>query len=175
MIAPNYETIFDVETQVELGIQRALQVADWRIENNKIQIAIQRDAGPLDGDGNETNLVTPRIEVQLVLGAIQGHYGKDSFGRIWQDVWQASLHCSVWTNRTNNNSFHGELRARIRKFLRYAESALGPDVIPYHTLSKIAESGTTPTIMADTNIDQSEITFSCFVSVRSDAWPLTQN
>lgn len=167
MQAPDYETLFRQEEQVENAVKAILEPTGFAVN-------LQRDI-KLDEKGNVIPLSTPRIDVQFALGASYNlHKMQDRFGNWWYDAWSGTLSCAVVTKRSKNNAEHGLMRAKVRRFMQTAEDKFTEAVLPYHKLSKIVESGTTPTVKTEDDCDDSTVTFSCIVAIRGDAWPSTQ-
>jgi hypothetical protein len=156
MTAPDIDTLFMLEDHIETGVQRVLK---------SIQIKAFKQC-----DADDIGL-TPYVNIQLALGGVTGHYGQDKKGKLWKDAWNATLGFEIVTNRSKKQIEHATYRAHIRRLMQYAEGLFTEEVMPYHTLTKIEESGTRPTFDGGEGLDISQVSFSCIVSIRQNAWP----
>lgn len=160
MPAPDFETLFDVETAVEAGL-KALLVAE-------------NFAAP--GYTSREYLALPerRIDIQCALGQQTGHRHADRTGKMWLDAWQFRLTLGVVTPRDDSAGVtHGLLRAKLRIFAQYASGKLDDRALfPYHVLTQIQAEGSTPIVATMDDCDVSEISFSGVVSIHRDAWPV---
>lgn len=164
MQAPDYDTLFRQEEQIENAVKTILTAEG-------LDAYTQRDIR-YDANGNIVSLPTPRVDVQLALGPVYDlHMSPDRAGNLWYDAWTATLTCAIVTKRTKNNDQHGLMRAQIRRLMQCAAGKLTEAVLPHHKLSKIVEHGTAPTVKTQDDCDDSAVTFSCIVAVRGDAWP----
>ncbi len=157
MRAPDYETIFDVETAVETAFQTVLQSV-WDI--------------PTYRQTSDVKLPIPRVDVQLQLGADHGHFGRTSDGQLIRDAWHGTLLLDIVTKRRRGvANLHGRSRARVRHAVQYSSGRFGTDVLPYHVLTSILDAGSDPTVDTGDDCDVSTLTFSVVISVRPGAWP----
>lgn len=155
-IAPNYETLFDVETAIE----KAFKI---RLKQEGISAFTQAEY---------VDLVIPRVDIQCRLGAAQGHRGRARTGEFVEDAWSAVIALQVVTKRDElEPALHGRMRGKIRWISRYFADKFGEDVLPYHCITSIRESGSTPSVSADDDADVSSIQFACVIGIRTNAWP----
>ncbi|MDB6172027.1 MAG: hypothetical protein JWL59_1338 [Chthoniobacteraceae bacterium] len=157
MRAPDYETIFDVETAIETAFADVL-VRVWGI--------------PTFRQGQDVRLPIPRVDVQLQLGQDQGHFGLTQDGKLIRDAWHGRLIIDIVTKRVGGMpNLHGKSRARVRHAVQYSSARFGEDELPYHVLSSIKDGGTDPTCDTGDDCDVSSLTYDVIISVRTNAWP----
>lgn len=157
MPAPNIETILDVETAIEEGIQLLLARSEIR---GYTQQEFQ-------------DLKNPRVDIQLALGQATGHFRPAPDGTLWRDAWAYRLTLGLCTERdTEDPRRHGLFRARIRMIMQYGSGKIDdPTLFPYHVLSQVMDAGTAPSVVSADDCDLSELSYSGVVSVRKGAWP----
>jgi hypothetical protein len=162
MSAPDLVTLYDIESGVETPLQTIL-------ENNLtvggVTVAKQRDIN---------NLLTPRAEVQLSLGAMinRFNYTGTAGPGIYEHAWNAELAVAIFTERARSEpGAHAQLRAQLRLFMQYGYLILGANALPYHTLVQIRSARTQIGIDEKESEDISRLHFSCIVGIRTDAWP----
>lgn len=157
--APDLETLFDVESQVENAWRHLLRL------RHGIPTFTQRDA---------FDLPKSRVDVQCALGASAGTPQQDRLGRWWYSSWNYSLRFTVATRRgVNGAGSHRSWRARLRILASYASEAMGEDVLPYHSISGCIDAGTTPSVATDDDCDLSTLSFTGVVAVRApESWPV---
>jgi len=153
--APDIETIYRVEDEVEKGIKTILTGLGITAYTQ------QQDA----------EVVAPFVDVQLSLGDHTGHQWIDKNGGIWEAAWNATLALRVVTKRGDGGTDHVAWRSKIRVAMQYASQKLTESVLPYHTLSKVSTEGATPIFESDNDYDVSDLRFSVIVCVRTNAWP----
>lgn len=157
MAAPDYETIFDVEDQVESACKRVLE------RDYLFKAFTQFETRDLPDE---------RVDIQLKLGASQGHKGFYAPGRAVRDAWNATLTFAVWTERKEGKrTLHGRRRARIRMACEYFLDKFKESELPYHALSSITHRASDPSVSVEDDLDVSVLTYDLIVSVRTDAWP----
>lgn len=169
MTSPDLETLFNVEPAIEGAWKKLL-------ERDELKGFTSRETA---------DLPLNRVDIQLVLGGSNGHR-HIHHGRAWLDAWAGQLTLGIVTTRravdptgefaklaapADPLDVHNQARARIRIRAQYASDELTELVLPYHTLTKIQDAGTSPTVKTMDDCDVSEITFDCLVSIRSNAWP----
>lgn len=154
MQASDFETLYKIEDAMETAVKTLF-------EQNSITGLRQRDAD---------SAATPRATIQFTVGANTEHYHIFPNGETRPDIWSGSLSIGVVTDRTKNNSDHSSIRAKIRHLLYSFATTLNP-ILAYHSIMRVLESGTTPTVISDQNQDMSEINFTVNFCIRPDAWP----
>ncbi len=156
MTAPDIDTLFMQEDHVEGASQQILKSLDIKAFKQC--------------DPEEIGLA-PYVNIQLALGGATGHFGQDRKGTLWHDAWSATLIFEIVTKRSKAQIEHKTYRAHIRRLMQYAEGLFTEERLPYHVITKIQEAGTRPTIENGDGLDISQVSFSCIVSVRQNAWP----
>jgi hypothetical protein len=165
MRATKIEQLLNVEGYVEPGLARMLS----------LETGI--NAYPSMSDDV---MVSPRIEVDLALGAVTGHrkpYIIDNQQASINDAWDYSLSIRVITRRGTKlksggtKELHATTRAKIRLAMLYYRQRLTEEFLPYHQLGTVEESGTSSVVDAGEDVDVSEISFSGTLGIRANAWP----
>ncbi|HWL53866.1 MAG TPA: hypothetical protein VNQ90_15610 [Chthoniobacteraceae bacterium] len=160
MIAPSIDDLYRVEDDVEKAIKSILE------RDGIAPVYVQQDSEVL---------TSPRVEVQLQLGAATGHKHIDRQKRVWIDAWNGTLVFQIVTRRkdekTKLDPFHSKWRAAIRRIMQGCAGSITTHDLPYHGLPKITEQGTTPKVESEDKVDISEVAFSVLVCIRPSAWP----
>jgi|SRR6185503_17316406 len=154
MPAPDFETIYAIEDALDLAFATLIRAAD-------LAAWTQREV---------SQVVTPYSAVQVSLGASTEHYALVG-SNYRPDIWNASLQIQVVTDRKNNNPLHSTYRAKIRNVLADDAAIKASALLPYHEVFSTLETGTTPTIQAENDLDISTLTYAVKVGTRSGAWP----
>lgn len=158
--APDYETIFDVETAVESACATVLAAVPYSLTN----VYTTRSAAIR---------AYPHAEVKFTLGAEQGHRGvlADGVTRL-ADAWHGSLILTAASTRSTVGGIApGVLRARLRLSMQYFKAQFTPDVLLYHSLTSIVHQASDQGYDSQHDTDWTQITFAVVVSVRPLAWP----
>jgi hypothetical protein len=156
MSAPDLQTLYAVETQVEGAWKQVLAGLG-------IDAFTQRET---------ENLPIPRVDVQCSLGDFTGHRGEMMPGVFTLDAWNATIGFEVVTKRVQNQpALHAETLAKVRMAAAYYANNFTQEVLPYHSLVYIQEQSTSPQIEADDDTDRSILNFSAIVCIRTNAWP----
>jgi hypothetical protein len=155
MPAANYYELLQFEDSIESAVVSVLNA-------NGLTAVRQR--------GN-TSLATPRVEVRMITGAAEEHYGYDAAGEPFVNFWHATIQLAIVTNRSRNDASHTTYRGKCR-WLMQRLALFNTDVLlPYHTIERILESGTSPEIQPDENHDASVVSFAVDFCIRNDAYP----
>lgn len=153
-ISPAIARLYELEDHIEPGIGTVLQ---------------SRGIPVFDAQGNLL-LTTPRVEVELQVGAVQGK--RAVFGpHLPFDTWHATLIFRTVTARNLNRELHKKFRAQIRLLTQPFVGALTKVQLPWHVVSVANEAGTTRIVQDDLLQDVSEIHFASLVGIRTSAWP----
>ena len=155
MPAPDLETIYDFEGNIEPGLVTLLTALS-------LSAYTQREV---------SQIVTPYVMVQLAVGASTEHYAAFA-GDYRPDVWNSTLQIQVVTSRANTNLSHTAYRAKVRKALAVDADYKNSTTFPYHEIFSVLESGTTPSILTEDNLDVSSLAYSLKFGIRSGAWPV---
>ena len=119
---------------------------------------------------DNTNLVSPRVELQSVVGNRTGHV-HISASKADYDAWNATLNVVVITDRTNNPSSHYDLTSKVINLLANPENFNSGSTLPYHSVTRADYNGSTPQIETEDNKDLSALSFVLSVWIRPNAWP----
>jgi len=144
--------------QLEDAIEGAVTTW-WRLAR-EVQVDI------LDSNAQ---LVTPRLEVIMQLGAATGHYAIYK-GKAVHDAWDGILIFRVVTNRKKNGELHKSVIGCVRYLVQPIAGKFNLTNLPYHTLSVVSEAGTILKVEDELGQDISELHIKVKVSIRSDAW-----
>src|SRR6185369_438539 len=102
------------------------------------------------------DLPDERVDIQLHVGAHQGHRGFYAPGLAVRDAWLATLTFIVWTKRNpEKKAVHGRARARIRMAAEYFQAKVTEDELPYHVLTSVALRDSDPAVNVDDDLDLS--------------------
>jgi hypothetical protein len=163
--AANLEDLYDPETDFERAIS---QLA---IRETVSEIVITRE------NAKEFEKPTDRLEVRFRNGEATGHKQlcPDGFSR--PDAWRGQLSIQVITAlRNTSENVHGKQRAQVRAFVSMlAQSKDLSDLLQFHAVNDILDTGTTPTIKSADGYEATTLTYSVHFNVRPDAWPQPQN
>ncbi len=160
--APDLETIYDVEGNVEPYVVLALQAAG---------------ICDVDPERSSEEQKTPRAEVQIHLGAClrrtPSATNPDPRAGL-PCAWKFRMLANVATDRMNPNQTeaHTKFRAKARLTAALFFTRLNPR-LPFHRIEELDEVGTTPGLInADARTeDVSRLDWEGIISVRPFAWP----
>lgn len=158
MPAPDFQTIFDVETAMKNAVDTILSAAPYNFSIVRSQ-------------AEQGKRVYPRADAQFDLGAEETHRGEFSPGQFINDAWLGVLTVTIGTKRGDGS--HGQMRGLARLAMQYFKDEFNSSRLPYHVLTRIKHGNTECGISADNDTDLSAINFECVVSVRPGAWPIT--
>ena len=155
MAAPDLDTLFDFETQIETAIDTVLTTAG-------LTATKQRDT---------SDLASPFVAVQFVQGETLGnlYIHTDSVKR--EDRWNGEIILTITTQRQKNNSSHATYRKAIRKEFANWQNQINAQ-LTYLILLDCKTMGSTPEIAVDENHDQSVMRYGTPFAIRSSAWPV---
>lgn len=121
----------------------------------------------------------PRVEVQFRLGSATGHKRVMADGTMRNDAWEAQLALQIITRpgvesdvHDSASDEHGALRSLVRSKAEAMFMDLD-DLLPYHSVNNIDDSGTTATLKSEDGFDVSTIIYALHVNIRTNAWPET--
>ena len=122
----------------------------------------------------------PRVEIEFQTGTATGHRAtSDSVYR--PDSFTGICSITVVTNTSDNAGgaqAHSEYRSLVRFVCAQIETTLTDDaagggtLLPYHSVNRFIENGTSPTIHHDSGVLASQINFDVHFNIRPDAWPV---
>jgi len=165
--------LYDFETAIESAVQQVFIT-------NEIQ-AFTSFSTP------EMERARPRVEIEFQAGAATGH----------RTTGQSVYRCDCFTGQcsitviTNTNDAeqsgeipsnagaraHAQYRAVVRFICGEFESTLTDDanganaLLPYHSVNRFFESGTSPTIHHETGVLVSQLNFEVHFNIRPASWP----
>jgi len=166
--------LYDFETAVESALQQIF-------ETNEIQAYTSFSAPEMDRP-------RPRVEIEFQTGPASGHRATvDDVYRL--DSYNGHCSITVITN-TNDGEQEGEIptnagaraHAQYRSVVRFicgevettltADAASTDVLLPYHSVNRFAEAGTSPTIQHESGVLVSQINFEVHFNIRPAAWPV---
>lgn len=166
MAAPDLETLFDFETNIELAAQSFLGSALG------VSVGIFRSL-------EQDEFLLPRVHVNLELGEALDPPGErsDIAGRLGYVKYAATLVVVIASDGTAASSEveHRSLRSKARASLEIAATnwdmeVSGDPVLPYYEVNYMRPAGTL--YDADGDILTSELSYQLFLSIKDDAWPV---
>jgi len=161
MPAPDFGTLYDLETAFETAAKTVL--ADFGIAAFT-QMEVE-------------NLPASRVDVQCHIGDLTGHKSQVTPGQFAFDAWNGSLSFMITTPRRvpsdpeYDAQAHGKMRGRVRQAIQYFSNRFTAEVLPYHVLVSIRESGTDPSVLINDDSDLSTLSCACVFAIRTGAWP----
>ena len=164
MPADSLTALYNFEGQIEPGIVTVLE------QNLTVGGASVKQTREI------ANLTTPRIDVALRMGKQTGQLLPYK-GNLMPVTYDASLVCTVCTERETNTNAADLLRAQLRVFMLVnltrdpAAIRLTSQVLPFHVLTSLQESGTENIVDPPNNLDYSRVSFALKVGIRQDAFP----
>ena len=130
-----------------------------------------------------TKQVTPRVEWQLIVGQQEqrdyivpntGNAG-NNYQDAWkyQNLWNGTLRAAIVTNRIKDSGtqYHKTIRGLIRWMIDDYIAQVNIN-LQYHSIFRIFESGSQPTIEANNDEDVSKMAFTLMFSIKNSAWPV---
>jgi len=165
MPAPDLDTLFDFENQLEENFRRVFVA-------NEIK-AFTRLNAPADFQRD-----TPRVEIKVKLGAAVGHrVALCPDGEERRDMFQFQIGIMLVTipgNTEANNVIHSRYRARVRSLASVIAQRSWADTVnwPYHAISEpLADGSTEPITKTEDGFEYSTMIYSGVFAIRRDAWP----
>jgi hypothetical protein len=149
--------IWNFEDAIEPAAVQILQTAF----DGQAQVLRARDIVPQ---------TSPWISVEFVPGEFQGHYAMIN-AVPYPDTWNGRLTVSIATDRRKNQANHAGLRATVRRHM-HGWNAFNA-ILDAHWITSISESGTTPSMMVDDEIDLSAVEFNVVFSIRRTAFSVS--
>jgi hypothetical protein len=167
-------SLYDFETAIEAAVQAVFVANDLE--------AYTSFSSP------EMDRPRPRVEIEFQTGPATGH--RSTFDDVYRpDCFTGNCSITVITNTGDaensgevpSNSAaraHAQYRALVRFHSATIETTLTNDaagddtMLPYHSLNRFVESGTSPTIHHESGVLASQINFDVHFNIRSSAWPI---
>ena len=164
MPAADEQTLYRIEDAVET------QLVD--IINDATSLGSSKIMRWLD---SKDGLVSPRVEVEVQLGAPKGKHKHAASGYLRHDHWEMTILIRVITNHDDDSaSTHhtvlGQVRAKMEDWQELSELLVAN--LPYHRIGKMVWSANTNTIDPEARERVTEMTYDSAVEIRSDAWPV---
>lgn len=161
MSAPDYEQLYDFESNIELGIKAILEMP---LADGGFDLRVYRQT---DGD----TVQHPYVAIQLVLGSALDHPIETPGGGKRNDVWESTLKTQIVTERIRTTNQHSLYRQRCRKAFYAFRTTFTEEALPYYQVLNMFESGSTPTVRGDNNEDISDLNWYLRFAIRPRAWP----
>jgi hypothetical protein len=176
MSALDHIPLYDYETAIEAAVQTILVAAD---------IPTYASFSPAELDPPRPR---PRVEIELQTGAATGH--RSTSTEVYRpDSFTGTLSLTVITNTSDEISSteepinagaraHAQFRALVRYHCGGIETTLtddanaGDTMLPYHSVNRFIEAGTSPTINTENGLLASQLNWEIHFNIRPEAWPV---
>jgi len=165
MPAPNIETLYDFETQVETAWKIALETKLREIQlPAEVQTSRRRNIED-----------SPRIELSMSIDTQLDQMTTKGQANPTQVpvAFDCTLTVRVVTTREANDDFHGPLRGITRYILSGGNKVIDATRLPYLQVLLMSFSGSQPEFNAEKLQDYTTMTYSMRIAVASTAWPAT--
>lgn len=155
MPAPTLAALYKFEEQLETGFNAILQGTTGNVYFRR-----------------STDVkATPWIDVLVVAGAALGHIYNDPDAGQDEDMFAASLECTICTSRSKNNSDHHTMLAAVRTALMPSSGDYNVTNFPYLTVMEIVPGPSSYEVDQDTGCDMTTLQYDFFFAIRPTAWP----
>lgn len=162
MSAPDFQTLYDFESQMEGAAQAILAAA---LASLGVPVFVTRDQSTKD---------TPRVEVEFSVGAAGRQRKGTGTGATYREVpnsFQGLLRARVVTTRPANHDVHGQIRGLVRYTLSATPCVLNGGTLPYLGVLEMLPSGSSPRILDEKEQDITELDYALTFCIQNDAWP----
>jgi hypothetical protein len=162
MPAPNYQTLYDFETQLETAWATVFTVALAAIPIT-CQVLSTRNAATEDA---------PRVELECLVGPALTQRKGLSTGtyREVPNAFKFTLITRIVTTRPTNDNQHGVIRGLIRYNLTASANVVTAQLAYLQILEQLMQSGTSH-IIDEKEQDVSELTYDGWFAINETAWP----
>ncbi len=165
MPAPDFQTLYDLETQLEVMWKAVLQPKVTAILASAI-VYTTRD--PLTKKPN-------RVDLSVTIGAPLSQMTTANQARPKQqpNAFDFAISAVVCTSRAEGAASvtHGPLRGVVRYALSAGARLATDQNLPYLQILDLLPFGGTPQVYDEKQTDKTELVFSGKVAIRNDAWP----
>lgn len=168
MPAPDFATVYDLETQIESAVVSAITSFLHADGINNVHVSRSQDADIAQ---------TPRVEVMLFPGnALEQRtaIGQANPKQV-PTAFQGSLTVRVVTCReieTDDAELHGTIRGWCRYVLSAGARGFNTTILPYIQILEMLPSGASPQIYDEKQQDITELNYNVWFAIRNEAWPL---
>lgn len=114
------------------------------------------------------SLETPRVEIQVSIGAPVGHVHITSPSSSVFDSFEGSIRAKIVTNRIHNPTSHTIYVSKTLNGLSNPANFIGR--LENYDILRVKSSGPSPTVDNDKTLDVSTLNFDFLVHIRADAW-----
>lgn len=162
MPAPNYQTLYDFETQLETAWATILTTALAAIPIT-CQVLTTRSA---------TTDNTPRVELECLVGPALSQRKGLSTGtyREVPNAFKFTLAVRIVTTRPTNDNQHGVIRGLIRYNLTASANVITAQLAYLQILEQLMQTGASH-IIDEKEQDVSELTYDGWFAIADSAWP----
>lgn len=156
MPAPDFDTCYDFESQIELATKQMISssVMDF-------------------GNSRETSVSnTPSVSIRFLLGAPTGHLQLLTSGSVLRakyDTYDGNLECNITTDRAIDNSYSSTYLRKVRNIISDYHNYKA--YLSYHDVLDVQSIDTVSTVDDEINQDKSTMRFNLRVCVIPTAWP----
>lgn len=166
MPAPNYATLYDIETQMEGATVSAIE---FFLAAASIDIQVSRSQ-------ESDTAQTPRVEVEFSHGAamLQRTAMGQAMPKQVPNAFEGSFAVRVYTSRaipTDNADLHGTIRGICRYVLSAGAKGYNQTILPYLQILEMLPTGASPQIYDEKEQDITELNYHVWFAIRNEAWP----
>lgn len=165
--ATDYTELYDPESAIEAAVKSVLE------DQGLVAVTV--------ADSPEFQKARPRCEILFQNGAESGHAFILPDASIRADVWAGTLQLACVTSATSApgvsaSTQHRQYRAQVRSVCAgYFRTLKSPEVLPFHIIMDVEESGTSNEYKPQDGLWASNISFAVKYGIRPDAWPQIQS
>ncbi len=152
-------TLYSVEAGVEPAVKTVVTTELAAVTG--LQVVRSREDAAKD---------TPRVEVQLTVGAFTGSRSPRGGASAPLCEWFARLTFIVVTDRKKNGSLHEGILGRLRLLALYGQNKFASTPTD-HVLIKFEEAGTDHNVVTGTDEQETRLHFDCRIGIRESSWP----
>jgi hypothetical protein len=167
MPAPNIQTLYDFETQLETAWVSILTAA-FAAASISCGVASTRSAVIED---------TPRVDLEVLVGsALKQRRGvttliyPNTYYREIPIAFDAKLQVSIVTTRPTNDAEHGAIRGLVRYNLTGSANVIGAQLPYLQVMEQLNESGSSR-LIDEKEQDISLLIYDFQFAISNDAWP----
>jgi hypothetical protein len=156
--APDFETLYDFETQVEDAFEAILKA-------NGIPNVFTSRA--------PDTITTPAVVLRFVTGQVASQRAlRGNPPRLVPNGFEGTLIAEILTGRRLADApVHGPFRGKVRYLLSAAANVIDQTNTPWIQILDFLPAGGTPQITDEKEIDRSALHFAMKFAIRNEAWP----
>lgn len=167
MTAPDFPTVYDLETAIEEAFGPALAglITEFGLHATVVT------------SRNREFMDTPRVELYAAVGGVlsQRTTANQARPKEQPNAFDITLTAVVVTTRSivaENSEEHGPLRGTVRYAFSAGWRAISDSNLPWHQLMDFLPAGSTPQLLDAKDNDKTELTYAGKIAVKNTAWPV---